>query len=108
MSMRAMAWAREAMAALPADVNATPRLTLLLLADFANEQGICWPTVSRLANEVGCTPRTVQRAMEVLVEQGMLKVVPRKVETGRQVSNFYLLPIGNKSRKRQMRAGGEA
>lgn len=108
MSMRAMAWAREAMAALPADVNATPRLTLLLLADFANEQGICWPTISRLADEVGCTPRTVQRSIEVLVEQGVLKVVPRKVETGRQVSNFYLLPIGNKYRKRQMRAGGEA
>ena len=108
MSMQTMAWAREAMMDLPTSMSATSRLLLLLLADHANEQGVCWPTVSHLADEVACTPRSVQRSIKALVEHGVLQVVPRKTEDGGQASNFYRLILCGNALQRQERTGGGA
>ncbi len=94
MSLQAMAWAREAMPTLPGVIKAGPRLLLMLMADYANEQGVCWPSIRRLADEMACSMRTVQRSIEALVEQGLMEVVPRQTKTGRQTSNFYRLSMG--------------
>ncbi|MGY3728033.1 MULTISPECIES: DnaT-like ssDNA-binding domain-containing protein [Cobetia] len=94
MSLQAMAWAREAMPTLPVAIKAGPRLLLMLMADYANEQGVCWPSIRRLSAEMACSMRTVQRSIEALVEQELMEVVPRQTKTGRQTSNFYRLAMG--------------
>ncbi|MFK4017265.1 DnaT-like ssDNA-binding domain-containing protein [Cobetia marina] len=95
MSLQAMSWARELMPEMPESVRAFPRLLLLLMADYANEQGVCWPSVRRLSEEMSCSRSTVQRAIEALVEQGAMTVVARKTSAGRQTSNFYRLAMGS-------------
>ncbi|MFK4014905.1 DnaT-like ssDNA-binding domain-containing protein [Cobetia marina] len=94
MSLQAMSWARGVMPEMPESVRAFPRLLLLLMADYANEQGVCWPSIRRLSEEMSCTTRTVQRSIETLVEQGAMTVVARKTSAGRQTSNFYRLAMG--------------
>lgn len=101
MSLQAMSWARDVMPEMPESVRAFPRLLLLLLADYANEQGVCWPSIRRLSEEMSCTTRTVQRAIEALVEQGAMTVVARKTSAGRQTSNFYRLAMGSDQQQPQ-------
>ena len=101
MSLHAMSWAREVMPEMPESIKAGPRLLLLLMADYANEQGVCWPSVRRLADEMACSRSTVQRAIEALVEHGVMTVVARKTPTGRQTSNFYRLAMGNDQQQPQ-------
>ena len=101
MSLHAMSWAREVMPEMPESIKAGPRLLLLLMADYANEQGVCWPSVRRLADEMACSMRTVQRAIEALVEHGVMTVVARKTPAGRQTSNFYRLAMGNDQQQPQ-------
>jgi len=101
MSLHAMSWAREVMPEMPESIKAGPRLLLLLMADYANEQGVCWPSVRRLADEMACSRSTVQRAIEALVEHGIMTVVARKTPTGRQTSNFYRLAMDNDQQQPQ-------
>ncbi|MBR9798788.1 MAG: GntR family transcriptional regulator [Gammaproteobacteria bacterium] len=101
MSLQAMSWARELMPEMPESVRAFPRLLLLLMADYANEQGVCWPSVRRLSEEMSCSRSTVQRAIEALVEQGAMTVVARKTSAGRQTSNFYRLAMGDDQQQPQ-------
>ncbi|TVU68083.1 helix-turn-helix domain-containing protein [Cobetia crustatorum] len=93
MSLQGMAWAREMLPSLPNTMRAHPRLLLLLIADYVNERGVCWPSVRRLANEMACSRSTVQRSIEALVELGLMDVVHRKTQAGRQTSNFYRLAM---------------
>lgn len=94
MSLQAMAWARDVLPSLPEGVKSGSRLLLMLMADYVNERAVCWPSVRRLAGEMGCSMRTVQRALDVLVEHKLIQVECRKRADGRQTSNFYRLAMG--------------
>jgi hypothetical protein len=51
------------------------RLVLLALADRANEVGDdCWPAIPTIAKKARCSDRTVQRALQNLVNLGELAV----------------------------------
>lgn len=39
------------------------KIILLKLADNANEAGVCWPSLSTIAKDCGCSTRTVSRAI---------------------------------------------
>jgi len=41
----------------------TQKIILLKLADNANEAGICWPSLSTIAEDCRCSVRTVSRAI---------------------------------------------
>ncbi|MDH6462023.1 AraC-like DNA-binding protein [Micromonospora sp. A200] len=56
------------------DLGKNERLVLLTLAAHANENGDAWPSVATIARYVGCSERTVQRALAKLVELGRLAV----------------------------------
>lgn len=66
--------------------EANERLLLLAIADAANEEGICWPSVRALAQKCGVQPRTARKNLSRLVEQGFIERVERP---GR--SNVYRL-----------------
>lgn len=94
MSLAAMHWARQSLKKLPDDVRAPARLALMLIADYADEDHICWPSIATMSLEMGCSERTVQRVITVLVEHGLLEVERRHAANGRQQSNRYRLAVG--------------
>lgn len=50
----------------------SPMLLLLALADWANDDGVCWPSISKLADKTNKSERTLQRAIQELVKDGHL------------------------------------
>lgn len=55
----------------------TDKLLLALLADHANEEGLAWPSVSRLAAGLERTERTVQLALKRLEAKGLIQRLDR-------------------------------
>ena len=68
MSIRLMAAAWE----LP--IPATEKMVLLCLCDHANDEGVCWPSIDRLAGKCSTSDRTIQRTLKALVARGILAV----------------------------------
>jgi len=64
--------------------------TLCVLSDHANSKnGLCWPSMNRLARILGCSVRTVQRHLHVLKDQGIIEFVERRRNKGRYSSYLY-------------------
>src|SRR3990167_3141374 len=61
-------------------------LVLLALADFANDDGICWPSIPKLATKSRLSERQVQRVIQDAVESGEITV---EVGAGPLRSNLY-------------------
>lgn len=64
------------------------RLVALVIADHTSPEGVCWPSVARIARRSGLSPRTVQTHLSLLVAEGVLIVEPRYIDA-RQTTNFY-------------------
>ena len=72
----------------------TLKLVLMAPADAADDQGVCWPSVSTLARKCSVSTRTVRRALRVLVDQDLLVAEPRRRPDGSSISNRYRLHLG--------------
>jgi hypothetical protein len=59
-------WARE-------DLSSTQKLVLLSLADWANDEGLCWPSIDRLAIKTSMAGRSVQRIIRDLESMGFVR-----------------------------------
>lgn len=60
------------------------------LAQYGGENGDCFPRISSLATELGCSERTIKRGIKELKDNGFIEV--EKVydnKTGRQKTNRY-------------------
>lgn len=66
MSWEALAWAKQQRGLGPAG-----KLLLILLAEKAGSDWTCWPSIARLADEMECSARTVNRMLKDL-EDGKL------------------------------------
>lgn len=51
------------------------KMVLLCLADFANDDGVCWPAVLTIAAKCSCSDRTVQKAIKWLRENEFLSTI---------------------------------
>lgn len=67
-------------AAFKAQIKSTPKLVLLALADCANDQGECYPSVPTLMEKCSSGERTVQDAVSYLEREGFIR---RDFRTGR-------------------------
>ena len=67
-------------------MNATQKAVLISLADNANDEGYCWPSVDTIAMRTCLSARSVQTAIKWLREHGALQILER---AGR--SHVYLL-----------------
>jgi Helix-turn-helix domain len=66
------------------------RLILLLaLADFANDEGYCWPSNESLAHRCRCSERHIQRMIQSLIKDG--DITRLREGRGRGNSSLYLL-----------------
>jgi hypothetical protein len=59
-------WDRE-------DLSSTQKLVLLSLADWANDEGLCWPSIDRLAIKTSLAGRSVQRIIRDLETMGFIR-----------------------------------
>ena len=75
------------------DLKPVPKLVLMALADAADDQGICWPSVATIANKVGVSTRTVRRVMQALTSCELLTAEPRYRGDGSCSSNRYRLSL---------------
>jgi hypothetical protein len=68
------------------------RLNLLVvLADFANDQGVAWPSVATIAQRTRVSSRQAQRIIREMRDDGLLYV---QAGTGRGHANRYCLLVG--------------
>lgn len=72
-------------AAWAVDLQHADKLVLLALADNANDEGMCYPSMRTVAAKCGMGWRTVQRAIQTLEEQGHLS---RDFREGRSTVYF--------------------
>lgn len=67
----------------PARILGPPKVTLMRLADFADDAGLCWPSIDRVADEGGISARTAQTAVQYLQHIGVLILVTKGGGRGR-------------------------
>lgn len=68
------------------------KLVLLALADCANDEGSCWPSMRTLAEKCSKSDRTVQAAIKALVAKGHLS----RIEKPGKGCNYHVHPVPNK------------
>lgn len=91
MSIKAINWAWDQPLA-PA-----PKLILMALADDADDDGFCWPSLARISSKCRVSTRTIQRAIREFTVCKLLIMNNRFSTNGRQTSNGYRLQLGNRA-----------
>lgn len=87
------------------DLAPTPRFVLLALADHADAAGRCYPSIARLAQRTGLSPRSIQASIKKLRAKGYIDV---EVNAGKRGTNVYVLrstPAGTAPPKEMHPAG---
>ncbi|ABF63527.1 hypothetical protein TM1040_0794 [Ruegeria sp. TM1040] len=69
-------------------LGATERLIMLALADHADDEGRCYPSITRLCQRTGLGERAVQTNIRKLQAQGYVEIIPG---AGRNGSNLYFV-----------------
>lgn len=64
------------------------KLLMLALAEYANENGRCWPSVETLATKIDVKPRSIKRLISQAEEAGELKI---ERNIGRGNTNEYVI-----------------
>ncbi|MFN7002204.1 MAG: helix-turn-helix domain-containing protein [Roseinatronobacter sp.] len=70
------------------DLAPTERLIMLALADHADDEGRCYPSIRRLCQRTGLSERAVQSNIKKLVDQGYIRTV---IGGGKGNANLYFV-----------------
>lgn len=70
----------------------TAKLVLLKLADNANDQGLCWPSISTVAEHCGLSGQGVRNQIRRLEVAGLIKT---ERSAGRKSNRYHLFPTLN-------------
>jgi DNA-binding transcriptional MocR family regulator len=76
---------------LEADVSSRAIHLYAVLQGMAGKKGAAWPTRKTLAARTRCSPDTVDRAVDELVQADALRIEPRFSEDGDRTSNRYVV-----------------
>lgn len=83
------------------------KLVLIALADRANDDGTCYPSLDTLAQDCETSISTVQRKLKFLEKLGLIQKINR-TKDGMKTSNLYRLPnapqgynVANKDRSQR-------
>ncbi len=69
------------------------KFVLMALADACDDDGYCWPSVPTLARKTCLDDRSVQRILNQLKADGLVRAEPRYRKDGSPTSNGYRLPL---------------
>lgn len=90
MSWEALNWASKLKVG-----GITDKMVLITLANYADEQGCCYPSHKKIAEISECSVLTIIRALQRLEKKGFIKIEPRfqklNSDKSRQTSNLYKL-----------------
>ena len=86
MSVQAITWALDYAAG-----SVTEKVILLVLANYANEYGISWPSQKTLADQTALGERTVRRVLADMDTRGVIRRIPRRRGNGSRQSDMILL-----------------
>ena len=53
------------------------KLTLLILADRASDDGVCWPSYDELAGKLNCSRRSAINNVNDLIAAGLLEIIAK-------------------------------
>lgn len=85
MSLKALVWsiAQE-------DLTPTEKLTLIILADRHNvDSNECWPSKARIAKDTGLSETAVKKAINSLIDKGLITKEERAHPNGKSATNIY-------------------
>lgn len=57
-----------------APVEGSALLVLLALADFADDEGVCWPAIGTIADKARISERSAQRSIRKMAEEGLIEI----------------------------------
>jgi biotin operon repressor len=75
------------------DLTDGEKLTLMALADHADDYGRCWPSNGRIGEKLGLKDRAVRERVKRLEDKGVLTRVKRERENGSQTTNLITLHL---------------
>ena len=75
--------------AMDGDIGPTERLVMITLANFADDKGECWPSISTMMKATGLSRNGLKKVLVRLENDGWLKKANRKKDTTRNLSNRY-------------------
>lgn len=88
MSVQAISWAFSVEGLKPG-----AKFVLVALANYADAQGVCWPSQERIAVETCQSVDTVQRRLSELVKLGLIERERRASRNGHRKSDRYHLTM---------------
>ena len=103
-----MSWQATAWAVKQKTGSASRKVLLLVLANYADEFGICWPSQEALKAETEMSEDTIQRQSKVLKLLGLVKIVRRRRKDGTWPALLYQLNMENTASIPQNAAWSEA
>jgi hypothetical protein len=53
------------------------KLTLLILADRASDEGVCWPSYDEIAGKLSCSRRSAINNVNDLIAAGLLEIIAK-------------------------------
>ncbi|CAG8998073.1 MAG: hypothetical protein CENE_00004 [Candidatus Celerinatantimonas neptuna] len=85
------------------------KLVMLCLADFANDEGLCWPSIATIAKKCSVSSSTVKAQIRDLIRAGFLKVQQRlkRTDEGKVTNDSNLYQIIVSALKQAVETGGE-
>lgn len=83
------------------------KFVLVSLADYADENNSCFPSMKKTAERIGCSPQTVRTLVKKLEARGLVEVQPREHEHGGSKSNRYVLAVGGQNIRPPIKSQGE-
>jgi biotin operon repressor len=99
MSFQAMTWARGIKTG-----SATTKAVLLAVANYADEEGVCWPSQEQLADDTELSRHSIMRALDTLEDAGLLERERRHRGDGSRTSDLIMLDLSSTElRSRQQR-----
>ena len=88
----------------------TVKAVLLAIANYADEEGVCWPSQEQLAEDTELSRHSIMRAVEQLEELGLLSRERRHRKDGSRSSDLIMLDLSStalrstEQRSRQQRS----
>jgi len=82
--------------------------TYVALGQYAdNKTKECWPSVSKLAEDIGRSRQSTIKALQGLEDKGVIEVKQRFKDKGEQTSNLYILKLSRGVSRKLNRGGKE-
>jgi DNA-binding transcriptional regulator YhcF (GntR family) len=75
--------------------SATVKAVLLAVANYADEEGVCWPSQEQLGEDTELSRHTIMRALDQLEEMGLLERERRHRGDGSRTSDLIVLDLSS-------------